>query len=240
MTIKWTIDHGNHTILFPRNMRKEFKELRSKFGSTFFRVRRIFKSKKNVLDIDEVKELICDCFPDLKPQLSDKTTIGAVLDVLKRKCNIINLRPLEDLASEFNIEEAESVIESFKEEAKKFCRSVSGSLSLGEKLQAVATPSRLLCETVVFVFNWDPDKCTLQDINDVLFELEPLNRFKYHLQVDEIDRGESVVVTCYCPAEYISSLIMTILGKIDTLQWKGLKKFMLGNCTVWNATQVRY
>uniref|UniRef100_A0A1X7T308 CARD domain-containing protein n=1 Tax=Amphimedon queenslandica TaxID=400682 RepID=A0A1X7T308_AMPQE len=67
--------HGNHKILFPRNMKKEFEGMRSEFGSTFFQVRRIFKSKKNVLDIDDMKELISDWFPDLKPQLSDKTTI---------------------------------------------------------------------------------------------------------------------------------------------------------------------
>ncbi|XP_019852468.1 PREDICTED: uncharacterized protein LOC109582257 [Amphimedon queenslandica] len=229
--------HGNHKILFPRNMKKEFEKMRSKLGSTFFRVRRIFKSKKNVLDINEVKELISDCFSDLKPQLSDNTTIGEVLDVLKRKCNIMNISPLEDLASEFNIKDAIPIIESFKEEAKDFSNSVSVSLCLGEELQAVATPSHLLCETVVFVFNWNPDECTLQDINDGLFELEPLNRFKYCLQVDKVGPGQSVVVTCYCPAEYTGSLIMTVLGNIEILQRKGLKEFILGNCTVWHATQ---
>ncbi|XP_019856065.1 PREDICTED: uncharacterized protein LOC109584687 [Amphimedon queenslandica] len=213
--------------------------MRSKLGSTFFRVRRIFKSKKNVLDIDEVKEFISDCFSDLKPQLSDNTTIGEVLDVLKRKCNITDISPLEDLASEFNIEEAEPIIKAFKEEAKDFCKLVSVSLCLGEKLQAVATPSRLLCETVVFVFNWDPDECTLQDINDVLFELEPLNRFKYRLQVDKVGTDQSVAVTCYCPAECTGSLIMTVLQKIKILQKRKLNKFILGNCTVWDIYATR-
>ena len=232
--------HENHEILFPRDMKKKFKEMRSKLGTTIFRVRRIFNKKTNVLNIDEVKELISEWFPDLKPQLSDKTTIGAVLDVLKRKCNIMDISPLEDLAFEFNIEDAEPVIKSYKEEAKDFCKSVSVSLCLGQELQAVATPSRLLCETVVFVFNWDPEEHALQDINDVLDELEPLNRFKYRLQIDKVGPGRSVVVTCYCPAEYTGSLIMAVLDKRDTLQRKGLEEFIVGNCTIWNATQVRY
>ncbi|XP_019857910.1 PREDICTED: uncharacterized protein LOC109586180 [Amphimedon queenslandica] len=178
--------HGDHKILFPHYMKKKFQVMRMKFGSTFFQVRRIFARMKSV-NIDEVKDLISDWFSDLKPQLSDKKTINDVLNVLKRKCSIINLHPLENLASELNIEEAEPIIKLYKEKAKDFCMSISVSLCLGEELQAVATSSCLLCETVVFIFNWDPDEHTLQDINDVLLELEPLNRFKYHLQIDKVD-----------------------------------------------------
>ena len=231
--------HGNHKILFPRDMKKKFKEMRSKLGTTIFRVRRIFNIKKNALNIDEVKELISEWFPDLKPQLSYKKTIGDVLDVLKRKCNISDISPLENLAFEFNIEDAEPIIKSFKEEAKNFSKSVSVRLCLGEELQAVATPSRLLCETVVFVFNWDPDEYTLQDIKDVLDELKPLDKFKYRLQIDKVGPGRSVVVTCYCPAEYTSSPIMAVREKIGMLQRKGLKEFIVGKDIVWDTTEVR-
>ena len=232
--------HENHEILFPRDMKKKFKDMKSKLGTTFFQVRHIFKSKQNVLNIDDVKELISDWFPDLKPQLSCKKAIGDVLDVLQRKCNISDISPLENLASEFNIEDAKPIIKSYKEKAKDFSKSVSVSLCLDEELQAVATPSRLLCETVVFVFNWDPDDYTLQDIKDVLDELEPLNKFKYCLQIDKVGPGQSVVITCYCPAEYTGSLIMAVLGGIGTLRRKGLEEFIMGNCTVWDATQVKY
>uniref|UniRef100_A0A1X7TF21 Death domain-containing protein n=1 Tax=Amphimedon queenslandica TaxID=400682 RepID=A0A1X7TF21_AMPQE len=228
--------HGDHKILFPRDMKNKFEDMRMKFGSTFFKVRRIFTKMKSILNIDEVKELIIIWFPDLKPQLSYTGTIEEVLNVLKRKCSIFNVRPLENLAFEFNIEDAKPVLKSFKEEAKDFCKSVSVSLSLGEELQAVATPSRLLSETVVFVFNWNPDDYTLQDINAMFFELEPLNR--YHIQMDKIGTGQSVVVTCYCPAEYTGSLIMAVLDKIQILQKKGLKEFVVSKCSIWNATEV--
>ncbi|XP_019855266.1 PREDICTED: uncharacterized protein LOC109584104 [Amphimedon queenslandica] len=231
-----TDKHGDHKILFPRNMKNKFEDMRMKFGSTFFKVRRIFTKMKSVVNVDEVKELIIIWFPDLRSQLPDKKTIEEVLNVLKRKCNIFNIRPLENLAFEFNVEDAKPVIKSYKEEAKDFCKSVSVSLCLGEELQAVATPSRLLCETIVFVFNWDPDEYTLQDINDMFFELEPLN--KCRIQIDNVGPSQSVVVNCYCPAEFTGSLILTILGKTDTLQRKGLKEFMVGNCTIWHTTQV--
>ena len=223
-----------HKILFPRNMGEKFQEMRIKFGSTFFQVRRMFFKKKKKLQINELKLLLSDCFSDLKSQLNNKKTIDEVLDVVKRKCNIINMRPLEVLIIEFNIKEAETIIKEYKEVAKDFCKTISVRLCLNEKLQAVPTPSRLKSETVEFIFNWNPDESTLQDINDVLDELEPLEN--YCIQIDKAGPHRSVVVTCYCPAEYTGSLITTVLEKIEILQTRGLKEFIVGNCTVWDDT----
>ena len=225
---------GDHKILFPRNMGEKFQEMRIKFGSTFFQVRRNFARNKNILDIDELKLLVSDCFPDLKPQLYNKKTINEVLDVVKRKCNIINMRPLEVLIIEFNIKEAETIIKEYKEEAKDFCKTISVRLCLDKELQAVPTPSRLKSETVVFILDWNPDESTLQDINDVLEKLEPLEN--YRIQIDQAGPHQSVVVTCYCPAEYTGSLITTVLEKIEILQKRGLKEFIVGNYTIWDCT----
>ena len=225
-----------HKIPFPRTMRREFKEMRTKFGSTFYNVRLLFaekqhKNKKKALD--KMKALVIDCFPDLESQLSHRNTIDGVLDVLKRKCSIVDVHPLEVLAVEFKIKEAETIIKSYKEIANDFRNSVSLSLCIDERLQAVPI-THLLCETITFVLNWNADEATLQDINDVLLDLEPLQ--KYHIQLYEIRRHLSVAVTCYCPAEYTGSLITTVLEKIEILQKRGLKEFIVGNCTVWYDT----
>ena len=225
---------SDHKILFPRNMGEEFEEMRINFGSTFFQVRRNFLRKQNDLNINEIKTLVTDCFPALKSELNDKETINGVLDVVKRKCNIMNMRPLEVLIIQFNIKEAEKIIKEYKKKAKDFCKKISVRLCLGEKLQAVPTPSRLKSETVVFILDWNPDESTLQDINDVLEKLEPLEN--YRIQIDQIGTGHSVAVTCYCPAEYIGSLITTVLEKIEMLQKRGLKEFIVGNDTIWKNT----
>ena len=222
---------GDHKILFPRNMGDHFQKMRIKFGSTFFQVRRNFLKKQKDLNIDEIKALVADCFPALKSELNDKKTINEVLDVVKRKCNIINIRPLKVLITEFNIEEAEAIIKEYKKKAKDFCKTISVRLCLDEKLQAVPTPSRLKSETVIFILDWNPDESTLQDINDVLEKLEPLEN--YRIQIDQAGPHHSVVVTCYCPAEYTGSLITTVLEKIEMLQKRGLKEFIVGNGTIW-------
>ena len=224
----------SYKIPFPRNTKEEFKQMRIKFGSSFFNIRVIF-SEKLAKVVNKVKALLADCFPDLKSELSVVKTIDGVLDVVQRKCSIIDIHPLEVIAVQFKIKEAKNIIKEHKEAAKEFCKSVSVSLSSDETLQVIPT-LHLLSETITFVLNWNPDETILQDINDVLLELELLH--KYHIKVVGVSPGQSVVVTCYCPAEYTGSLIMAVLDKIEILKKRGLKEFIIGNSTVWDA-QVR-
>ena len=217
-------------------MGKKFKDMRLKFGATFFQVRCNFRSNKALFDIDDMKLLVIDCFPDLKPQLFHEKTIDGVLEVVKRKCNIVNVRPLEVLTTVFGIKEAETKLGSYKNEAEDFCNSLSVRLCLSEELQAVHTP-HLKSETVVFILDWNPDESTLQDINDVLHELEPLGN--YRVLIDQVGTGKSVVVTCYCPTEYMTPLITTVINKILILEKRGLKEFIVGNSTVWDNSALK-
>ena len=104
-------------------MRKEFKQMRTKFGSTFYNVRLLFSKKlaKSPKVVNKMKALLVDCFPDLKSELSPKKTIDDVLDVVKRKCSIVDVHPLEVLAVQFKVKEAEKIIKEHKEAAKEFC-----------------------------------------------------------------------------------------------------------------------
>ena len=227
-------------MLFPRSMKKEFGQMRVKFVITFQNVRLLFSTKKlaksqNV--VSEMKATLTCYSSDFKPELSHKKTIKGILDVVERKCTIIDVHPLELLTLQFKVKEAEKIIREYKEAAKEFCKSVSVSLSKDETLQAIST-RYLLCETITFVLNWNPDKTTLQDVKDVLMELELLQ--KYEIKVVGVGPGRSVVVTCYCPAEFISSLTMSVFHKIDMLQKRGLKEYIVGNCVIWSTPQVRY
>ena len=227
-------------MLFPRYMKKEFRQMRAKFVFTFQNVRLLFSTKKlaksqNV--VSKMKATLTCYLPDFKPELSHKKTIKGILDVVERKCTIIDVHPLEVLAVQFKVKEAEDIIKEHKEAAKEFCKSVSVSLSKDETLQAIPT-RHLLCETITFVLNWDADKTMLQDVKDVLMDLELLH--KYFIKVIGVGPGRSVAVTCYCPAEFISSLTMSVLHKIDMLQKRGLKEYIVGNCVIWSAPQVRY
>lgn len=214
-------------------MKEPFEKMRIQFGDMFFDVRRSFGKMEN-LNIKDVKTYLTDCCPDLESQLKRKKTVDTVLEVVKRKCSLINVRCLACLAVKFEVTKAVEKIESYKEQVKTFRNSIPVSLCLEQKLSIVSA-SRLKCETIIFVLNWEPDeKYMLKDIKDVLEELEPLHR--YRIQIDEIRSDRSVAVICHCPAEYISSLIIGVFWKIEVLQKRGLKEFIVGDCTVWAST----
>ena len=171
-------------------MRKKFKQMRTKFGSNFYNVQLLFSKElaKSPKVVNKMKALLAEWFPDLKSELSPKKTIVDVLDVVKRKCSIVNVHPLEVLAVQFKVKEAEKIIKEYKKAAMEFCKSVSVSLSNYQTLQAIPT-QHLLCETITFVPNWNPDETTLQDINDVLLELELLEKYEIKVVNSSINGG---------------------------------------------------
>lgn len=208
-------------------MKKQFRDMRLKFGRTLYQFQLCFDEKLSI----KLKSFALITFSDLKSQLTRKKKVNDIIEVVASKCSIIDVHPLEIIAVDFNIKGAIKVITTYKEVAQQFCTSVTADLCLNETLQATPTPSRLTCDTVLFTFNWEPNETTLQDIKDVLDVLEPLNKF--YIQIDKVGSGQSVVVTCYCPAEYINLLTVTVLDKIEALQKRGLKEFVVGNYTVW-------
>ena len=218
-----------HRILIPRKMSPEFTLIRTEFGAMFYNIRTIITSKE--IDSNELKKLIGDCFSDLKPQLENKVKIDDVLEVVKGKCSLIDVHCLEVIVRTFKITGGQELLDSYKEAVNKFCKSMSSRLCVDEILQVVRTPTRLASETVVFIVDWNPDTSTLEDIKNLLSISLDTN-----FQIEKIGTGQSVVITCYCPAEYTTLLIMAVLSKIKILQEKGLKEFKVGNCTVWNNT----
>ena len=212
-------------------MSPDFTSIRTEFGAMFYKIRTIITSKK--IDSNELKKLIADCFPDLKPLLKNIENMDDILDVVKGKCNLIDVHCLEVIVQTFKIIEGQEHLDSYKEIVNKFCKSMRSRLCVDQVLQIIRTPTRLASETVVFILDWNPDTSTLEDIKNLLSILLNTN-----FKIEKIGTGQSVVVTCYCPAEYTGSLIMAVLDKIDMLQKRGLKKFIIGKSTVWNA-QVR-
>ena len=146
-------------------MKPLFCEIRSKFGSTFFRVRKAFL--KNSPLIEDLKTFLQDIFPDLKPQIAHVNTIGDILNIIREKCTLIDINYLERIVEEFDIREAKSYIEAYKSYMEEFCRTVSVKLCLDESFN-VKTSSSLKGETATFILDWDSDDCMINDIEDIL------------------------------------------------------------------------
>ena len=225
-----------YKIIFPRGMKREFRDMRVKFATSFHEIRIIFSKKK--ININDVKVFITDCCSDLTSQLQHKKTKNDILEVIKRNCTIVDIHYLEVIMTHFKVYEALTIIKSYKELATEFCKTVALRLCLEENLKVAPSPPHLMYETITFVLNWKPDTQTLQDIRDVLKDLDPLNN--YHILIEQFGTGQSVFVSCYCPGSCMISLVITVFKKIKILQKRGLKEFKVGDCTVWSTVKKVY
>ena len=91
------------------------------------------------------------------------------------------------------------------------------------------TPSLLRCETVVFILNWDPVDCTLEDIEEIVSE--SLGR---NVEIHYIQRGRSIVVSCFFPLDLLGPLIAIAHEALELLKKKGLIKLIINHFIIYD------
>ena len=217
-------------IFVPRNTRPTFHLMRIKFGTTFNKVRDAIK--ETPLTAEKLKYYLLDCYPDLTPQLSHPSinTIDRILDIIKEKCTLIDIYILEAIAERFDIKEAKTYIKDYKDAIDEFCRTVSTRLCLQESLEV--TKSSLNCETAKFVLEWDPDKTSLADIENLLsVAFERLNK---RVKVIVVGKGNSIIVTCTFPVSLLGPIIAKAQETLELVKKKGLIKLIIGYYIIYD------
>ena len=210
-------------------MGSKFNQIRKKFGTTFYKIRRaVLKINP---PIEEVKTLLQDSYPDLKSQLAHVNTVDEILNIIRDKCTLIDITYLEVIVETFDIQEAESFIETYKTSIEEFCRTVSVRLSLDENFQVSTTSSTLKCETATFILDWNPDDYVLDDIRDVLSEC--FERLSKHVQINIIKKTNSIAVTCTFPFTLTTLLIAKAQETIDLMKKRELMKLTIGQCIIF-------
>ena len=213
-------------------MSDEFTSIQMSYGRMLYKVRRIIKNKPPPLA--DVKEYIY-CFKrSLKTSLDECRDISEVLTIAEKECSLINIKLLQSLVEEFEIEEAEKYITEYKAILKEFCRTAKISLCLNEKFEALGGSPSLQCETVTYVFDWEPDEHMLQDIKQLISKTSgKLVKIKY------IKKGNSIIVTCSFPHSLTGALIIKLSENLELLIKNGLLKLTVGYCTIWKKQKIQ-
>uniref|UniRef100_A0A1X7TWC5 Death domain-containing protein n=1 Tax=Amphimedon queenslandica TaxID=400682 RepID=A0A1X7TWC5_AMPQE len=218
-------------IAIPQCMSDEFTSIQTSYGRMLYNIRKIIK--KEPPPLDDVREYLCCCRSSLEPKLSLCSNITEILRAVEKECSLINVRLLQSLVEEFDIKEAEKLITEYKGILKEFCRTVKISLCLNEKFEALGGSPSLQCETVTYVFDWEPDEHMLQDIKQIISKTSgKLVKIKY------IKKGNSIIVTCSFPHSLTGALIMKLNENLELLMKNGLMKLTVGYCTIWKKQKV--
>ena len=224
---EYSDDVLREVVPIPQNLISVFGSVRKEFAIFFQNIREVINASPPPLK--ELKRFLKDSYPHLKSQVTHSNSIDDILDVVNDHCTLINISCLEGIMKRFNIKEAETHIQSYKDAIQSFCKETKASLCLGESLKVTTTPSLLRCERIVFVLNWDPVDCSLKDIEEIISE-----SLSKHVEIRYIQRGRSIVVTCFFPLDLLGPLITTAHEGLELLKKKGLIKLIIGHYIIYD------
>ena len=209
-----------------KSMSEDFTSIRISYGRMIYNVCKVIKNSN--IDLEELKDFIISCNSDLKEEVAGCTDVSSVLRVIERnECSLIDIQLISAVVEEFKVTEAERYIEEYKEKLQKSCCKMYEDLFCKEKFSNLGISPSLQCETVTYIFDWQPGKKKLEDIRDVLSEAS--GKF---VKIKFIDTGKSIIVTCSFPHFLIGALIINLMENLEILKKNKLKKLMIG---VWEV-----
>ena len=162
------IDKALKPIPIPQKLDSGFESIRKEFGIAFSKIHSAIN--KSPPPLDELMCFFADSYPHLKSEITHSKSIDDVLDVVRDHCTLINICCLEGIVERFDIKEAQTHIQAYKNVVQSFCKETKACFCLNETFKEKKTYSLLKCETADFVLDWDPKCCMLEDINVLLAE----------------------------------------------------------------------
>ena len=191
---------------------------------------------------EEVCEVILKSPPDLermkrfvryrgKKRLLADDVEGVLHHIMREECTLIDLQFLRRFLEKFKISEAEIHATNYEEYIEKHCKKLSISLFLNEKLEAFKSLPLLTYSTIIYVFDWEPDKecgLTLEDVRVILSKASGKL-----VQLEHINSKFSVAVVCSFSYSQTGLVIAMNQENLDFLIRKGLKELTIGYCTIW-------
>ena len=208
-------------------MESAFGSIRKKFGIAFSKVREAIN--KSPPPLDELTCFFVDSYPHLETEITHSKSINDVLNVVRGHCTLIDISCLEGIVERYDIKEAQTHIQTYKDVVQSFRKETKACLCLNETFKENKSHSLLKCETADFVLNWDPKSCTLEDINVLLAESVEEN-----VQIRVIRENQSISVTCFFPLSLTTLLIARAQETLEMMKEKGLLQLTVGHCTVYD------
>lgn len=208
-------------------MSSEFKALYWKFARMFSSVRKAMDGHRPPTNVEDLISFLEDN-SNLKADLANVSTLKCVMDIVRNNCTLIDIVILEAVVEYVEISEAQKSIDDYKQVIDEACQHFSVKLCLNETFEVVKTKPPLKCETITFIFDWDPDEYMLKDIKDILSKTTGKQ-----VKILNVKKGNSIIVTCSFPHFLAGVVIMEVIDNRDMLVKSGLTKVTVGYCIIF-------
>ena len=204
--------------------------MRAIYGKFQLKITQLVTSTINEEELEELKEFVDSCYPELSPKLTTATSVKSVMNIIKTICNVINIAPVEDVVSCHSIKKAEPIITNYNETVNEFCRNLKIEFLLEKKL---STSDFLICETIEFVLDWDPAHHLLKDIRRLIEKA--FKGMSRRIIVRSMHKGNSIIIVCGAPTHLMSALQLEANNNLIVLQEEfSLIRLTIGHYTVYD------
>ena len=211
----------------------DFNQMRARFGELIHAVAPLIEAV--IPSLNELKTYLRGCFPELRPQLSTVETFDDIMDLVQKKCTIINVCCLETIVNYYKITKAIPHIKEFKTKVDEFCKKVKIDICLKQNFNVASSSYHIICESIEFILQWKPDEYTLSDVEDLLSKA--FEDMAKSVQVRAINEGNSIIITCYAPQYMMDILLMTAEKNLDQLKQLALLNLSFGYVTIYNKNK---
>ena len=214
----------------------DFDTVRGDYGIFRDKIIPLLSSKISV-STEELRNFLKHTYPELVPELTHAQSIDAIIDIVGRRINIINIAMIETIVKRYDISEAKDLVTQYKKEIQKFTTDMKLKLVLDKKLSPQI--SSLLCETIKFVLDWEPSDHSLDDIRQLL--KKAFDDSSIRVIVRSIHKGNSIIIICYAPRYLINVLILEAQANLHVLKEEmNLIQLDVGHYTVYNEKVIIY
>lgn len=215
--------------MVPKSNSKEFTTMRTKFAHMFYRIQRVLD--KNRVTYESLKTFLQTTYCELVTQLSISKNMKDLFGLVQERCSLLNIRFMEDMVDEFELDEAQTHIEVYKESMKEFCLTSSIGMCLRETFQVSVPYTPLRCESATFVMDWNPEECVLEDIRKLI--VSTFEKLTHLVRLVVIKEDSPLTFLCTFSLQVAMVLIAKGFERLEMLKQRGCLSLSIGYITLW-------
>ena len=183
--------------------------------------------KKQVL-VDNLKQYLCQTFPEFRKSFQDGDTVDDVMTAVRNKCSLTDCSYLKLIAENFKLQKCQPAIDNYHRILKSFCHYTLAEHSYVKSFREDCSRNIISSNKITFKLMWDAEEKTMTDIRDVL--QKAFGELATRIQIVVIKSG-SVVVVCWFPQGLKEQLVRIAErnSKIAELTEMGVVSLTIGS-----------
>ena len=160
-------------------------------------ISKVTKILKNTpVSLDDMKYFL-SFYPELRNDVETAESHNDAMRVIFDHTSLTNTNILEDVAEQFNLQDAIDLIKNFNRSIDEFCEIIRTQHTYGQDFMEHVHKDLLQSdlEVVQFALEWKENQTTLSDIQSLL--RKAFHDVARHVMIKVVNEGNYIIVSCY-------------------------------------------